>query len=359
MPLSRKSLAEIRARIVGDFELTGNNNAAVPGTLEFALANALAGESHAAHGVINYYAEQLFDISAEDEFLLRRAAPYGLALIAAVAATGTATFTGTNATVVTAGSELQASDGQLYTTDADGTIVAGTVDIAVTAVTLGVIGNQDAATVLTFTTPITNIDSTATVDGSGLTGGADQEKMSRFAERFGERKKTPPAGGNQNDYIAWAKQASVDISRVWVYSHENAARATVYGAVLVYIMADDLANPVPDAALKAVVQAYIDQPGVRPIGAKDVSVQAPTSKPLNLTFTALDANTTVVQQAIEAEIADLLKREAAPGGTVLLSHIREAISLAAGENDYTLTVPSADVTALSTEIAVPGTVTWP
>lgn len=358
MPLNRLTLKQTRQRIVGDFELAGNANAELPGTLEFAVANALAAESHAAHGAIDFFSKQLFDISAEDEFILRRAKPYGLSLIAAVAATGTATFTGTDTTVIPAGSELKANDGQLYTTDADGTIVAGTVDIAITASAAGAAGNQDAAANLTFTSPVPGIDSTAAVDGSGLVGGANQEDMERFKARFAERKQTPPAGGNSDDYIAWAKQASVDITRVWVYPHEDAARATVYGAVLVYIMADDLANPVPDAALQTTVQNYIDLPGIRPIGAKNVDVEAPTAKPLDITFTNLDPNTAAVQAAIEAEIADMLKREAEPGGTILLSHIREAISIAAGENDYTINL-SADFTTLATEIAVPGAITWP
>ena len=62
--------------------------------------------------------------------------------------------------------------------------------------------------------------------------------------------------------------------------------------------------------------------------------------------------------AIEAEIIDLLRREAVPGGTVLLSHLREAISIAAGEADHALTIPAANVTHATGELAVLGTITW-
>ncbi|MDX9862130.1 MAG: hypothetical protein RBS99_14555, partial [Rhodospirillales bacterium] len=62
--------------------------------------------------------------------------------------------------------------------------------------------------------------------------------------------------------------------------------------------------------------------------------------------------------AIEAEIRDLLRREAEPGGTILLSHIREAISIAAGEYDHALAAPAADLAHDTGEIAVFGGITW-
>lgn len=358
MPLNRPSLQALRDRITADFELHSSGNPHLRGSLEFALANALVGVSHTLHGAIEFNARQLFDISAEDEFILRRAAPFGLTLIAAVAATGTATITGTDTTVIPAGTELQAPDTQIYTTDTLATITGGTATLAITSSASGAVGNQLAGVKLALTTPIAGAASEATIDVGGLTGGADQESIERFKQRFAERKKAPPRGGSNDDYIAWAKQAAVDVTRVWVYRHEDIIRATVWGAVLVYIVADELPSPIPDAGLLATVQTYIDQTHIRPIGAKDVVVAAPIAKPLNITFSALTPNTTVVQQAIEAELADMLKREAEPGGTILLSHIREAISIAAGEDDYTIDL-SANFTTLATEIAVPGTLTWP
>lgn len=359
MPLNRPSLRTLRDRINADFELHTSGNPHLRGSLEFALANGLVGVSHTLHGAIEFNAKQLFDVSAEDEYLLRRAGPFGLTLIDAVAATGTATITGNNTTVIPVGTELKAPDEQLYTTDAAVTITGGTATLSLTAVTAGAIGNQLAGIKLVLTTPVAGVASEATVTAGGLAGGADKETMARFRERFAARKKSPPRGGSSDDYKAWARAASVNVTRVWVYPHENAARATVYGAVLIYIVADELPSPIPDAGLLATVQTYIDQPHIRPIGAKNVVVAAPAGKPLNMTFTTLDPNNTVVRQAIQAEIADLLKREAEPGGTILLSHIREAISIASGENDYTLTVPGADFTTTGTEIAVPGVITWP
>jgi uncharacterized phage protein gp47/JayE len=89
-----------------------------------------------------------------------------------------------------------------------------------------------------------------------------------------------------------------------------------------------------------------------------VTVVAPVAVPLDLTITGLTPDTAAVRAAIEAEIIDLLRREAVPGGTILLSHLREAISIAAGEADHALTIPAANVTHATGELAVLGTITW-
>ena len=68
--------------------------------------------------------------------------------------------------------------------------------------------------------------------------------------------------------------------------------------------------------------------------------------------------TQAVQDAIEAELADLIRREAEPGGTLLVSHIREAISTSAGETDHELTTPLMDVTVQAAQITTLGTVTF-
>ena len=62
--------------------------------------------------------------------------------------------------------------------------------------------------------------------------------------------------------------------------------------------------------------------------------------------------------AVEAELADLIRRESEPGGTLLVSHIREAISTSAGETDHVLTSPTADVVEQATEIATYGMTTF-
>ncbi len=59
-----------------------------------------------------------------------------------------------------------------------------------------------------------------------------------------------------------------------------------------------------------------------------------------------------------AELADLLVREAEPGGTLKLDQIRTAIGVGMGGGDYVLTSPAADVVYGSTEVGTLGAPVW-
>lgn len=162
-------------------------------------------------------------------------------------------------------------------------------------------------------------------------------------------------GGNYKDYIVWAKEVP-GVTRAWVYPlHLGLGTVGV-----TFVLDDHPESIIPGEDKVEEVQAYIDER--RPVTA-ELLVFAPTPKPLDLTLSATP-NTTAVRNAIEAEIVDLITREAAPGGafgvtgTIALSHINEAISLAEGESDHSLTSPSADVTVDTGEIIVPGAITW-
>ena len=121
-------------------------------------------------------------------------------------------------------------------------------------------------------------------------------------------------------------------------------------------MTDDATDDgIPTAAVVASVQAYID--ARRPVTA-DVDALAPTAQALDFEIQNLVPMTQAVQTEIEAELADLIRRETEPGGTLLLSHIRQAISLAAGETDHTLIAPTSNVTVAAAEITTLGDITF-
>ena len=80
--------------------------------------------------------------------------------------------------------------------------------------------------------------------------------------------------------------------------------------------------------------------------------------PLAVTISNLLPNTAAVRSAIAAQLADLIRREALPGGTLYLSHLREAISAAAGETNHVLVNPVADVVAATGAIVTPGVVSF-
>lgn len=349
MALQRQSVQQLKERIRADIKsrLTGVDPSLAK-SVAGALADTLAGAVHGLYGAIAREARQILPDTAEAEDLARHASLYQFAATAATPATGNVTFTGTNGTVIPAGSELQRADGALYTTGADATIASGTATAAVTASAAGAAGNALVGATLTLTSPIGGVNSTATVASGGIAGGTDTETEDSLRARLQARLSEVPQGGAKPDYVRWALEVA-GVTRAWCFPLEGGA-----GTVYLRFARDNDASIIPDAGEVAAVQAYIDER--RPATAV-FTAAAPTAVALNLTI-ALTPNTVAVQTAVTAELTDLIRREAYPGATLLLSHIREAISIAAGENNHVLTAPAADVVYTSSQIGTLGVITW-
>ena len=112
---------------------------------------------------------------------------------------------------------------------------------------------------------------------------------------------------------------------------------------------------IPDSQTLQAVKDHIEE--VRPVTAK-VTVLAPTSKPVNFTISYLYPDTEAIRAQIRAALSELIIREVSPGGELLISHIRAAISSATGEEDHILASPTADVTSQPGELLVMGEITW-
>jgi len=314
------------------------------------LARVLAGAAHGLYGYIDWLSRQILPDTSESEWLERHASLWlREGRKPAAESTGEVSFTGVSGSVVPSGTVLTTAAGVQVATTAEVTLTAGTASAAAAAVDAGASGNLVAGAPLSLVSPITGVQSTATVASGGLTGGANIEDDEALRARVIARIQQPPQGGCAYDYEAWTLQVE-GVTRAWVYPQELGL-----GTVTVRFVRDDDSSLIPDAAEVATVQAYID--ALRPVTAQ-VTVVAPTAVPLNITITDLTPDTAAVRAAIEAEIIDLLRREAVPGGTILLSHLREAISIAAGESDHVLTSPVANVTHATGELAVLGTITW-
>ncbi|KAB7624313.1 baseplate J/gp47 family protein [Alkalilimnicola sp. S0819] len=351
MPFARPTIQQLIERHRADMQSRlPDANPWLRRNLLEVLAYVNAGAAHSLHGHLAWNAKQLFPDTCDADQLTRFGDFYEEPRKAAAAATGNVDFTGTDGAVIPAGTELQGQGELLYTTDAEATISSDTASLVVTAAEAGVDGNQSAGAELTLVTAIAGVDSTATVGADGLGGGADIEPIDDWRDRIIERMSVPPQGGAAHDYVKWAK-AVAGVTRAWSYSNESGI-----GTVTVRFMMDDNGSDgIPQAADVQIVQDHLD--GLRPVGMKDLYVVAPIAVPLNLTI-KLSPNTTTVQQAAEAELADMLRREGQPGVTIKISHLREAISVAAGEADHDLTSHSADITHSTGEIPVLGTITW-
>lgn len=349
MPFNRPTLQEIISRTETDIASRLGLGPLLARSTLSVIARVLAGAAHHLFGYLDWIARQIMPDTAELEFLERWASIWGIQRKAASFAVGNVTFTGTNGTVIPAGTRLQRSDGAQYDTTADVTVASGTATVSVTAVTAGAAGNAAAAVGLTTVSPLSGVNSGVTVASGGLTAGADTESDTSLRARLLDRIRQAPQGGASFDYTKWALQVA-GITRAWVYPNYLGA-----GTVGVAVVTDDaVGGPIPSAPVVASVQSYIDN--LRPVTAQ-VTVFAPVAKPLNLTI-ALTPNSTTVRTAVAAELSDLLRRDAVPGGTILLSRIREAVSIAAGESDNTVTNPTANFTCATGELATLGTITW-
>lgn len=353
----RPTFTEIQANVESDIDarLDGTDPRLRRSVLN-TIAYVVAGLAHSLYGFIDFVSKQIFVDTATSTYLDRHGVIWGVERLQAVQAKGNVTFTGTNGTLIPAGTELQRSDLALYTTDVDGTIATGTATVAVTAEDPGENGNTEAGSEFTFVAPITNVDSIATVAVGGLEGGLDIEDDDSYLERILLKIQQPPQGGSETDYKIWALESNNAVTNVWVYPLEDGP-----GTVTVRFMAyGSTETGVPDSELIDIVQEYIDTK--KPVTAT-VNVEAPTTQTLNFTFTSITILPGYVladvKDAVEANLADMLRRDAAPGATIYKNKIIENVLATPGVDNAVITVPAGDTASDPGEITIMGTVTWP
>lgn len=343
---SRPTLAELVTRTRADLVSRLSADDILRRADADVYARVLAGLAHGLYGYVDYLANQIIYDTAEAEFLARWASIWGVTRKPAAAATGSVTFAVSAGAVIQAGTLLQALDGVQYQTTADATVSAPTATAPVAALVAAAAGNRSTGQTMTLVSPVAGVQSSATA--GDLVGGADLESDDDLRARLIDRIQQPPHGGDAHDYVTWALEVS-GVTRAWCFPLELGE-----GTVTVRFVRDDDASPIPDVGEVAAVQAYID--ARRPVTAA-VTVVAPVAVSLDFSI-AVAPNTTAVKDAVQAELSDLIAREAKPGGTIYLSHIRAAISAATGEDNYTMSAPSADVTNTAGNMTTLGTITW-
>lgn len=333
--LVERTLADTLSRLT-DAEQLRRSDARV-------YARVLAGASHELHGHLQWIAQQVIYDTADAEFLERWASLWAITRKPAEFASGVLAATG--AGTVPQGTLYRRADGAEFEVTASTVVPA---DVPVQAVVAGAAGNTAAGEPLSLMTPIAGVNTVASVSAAGLVNGSDVEDDASLRARFLARIRRPPNGGSADDYVMWALEVP-GVTRAWVFPQELGP-----GTVTVRFVRDGDTPIFPDAGEVAAVQAHLED--VRPVTAQ-VYTFAPTAVPLDFSI-ELTPDTPEVRAAVQASLQDLLTREAAPGATILLSHIREAISIAAGETDHVLTVPSANVVHTSAQMASMGAITW-
>jgi len=347
MPFNRPTITGIIDRVFSDLvSRLGISGALLRRSVLGVLAKAVGGASHMLHGHLDWIAKQAI-IDTADEWLPRWAAIWGIQRKPAEFATGSVSLDAfQNGVIVPAGSILRRADGIEYVTQADVSSSLGIVSINVICSTAGGVGNADDGTQLTLIRPVAGISSTGT---SGvIRNGTDIESDSSLLERLLARIQRPPHGGAAHDYVSWAREVP-GVTRAWVYPLMFGG-----GTVGVSFVRDFDSNIFPGIDEIAAVQAHIDS--LKPATA---TVVVFANEPMLVDSSVrVHPNTQDVQDAVRAELIDFLKREAAPGGTIFLSRIREAISAAEGEFSHDLILPASNVIPVAHALPVFGSVVF-
>jgi uncharacterized phage protein gp47/JayE len=351
MPFARPSLTELIDRVSSDIasRLVVVDGAVLRRSLIGILGRTEAGAVHLLYGYLDWISRQCIPDTAESEYLERWAAIWGITRKPATFAVGQVGAVAAAPATLFAGTVYQRSDGMQYTTVADQDIPTGTTPIDLIATVAGTAANTPAGVALGLLSPVASVQASALTLGQGIRSGTDSESDEELLARLLQRIQQPPQGGAESDYVRWAMEVP-GVTRVWVYPNQLGA-----GTVLVLFVTDnDPAGPIPDQATIDEVQAHIDS--VKPVTA-EVFVDAPIPHVVNFTI-KLQPNNATVRGTVTAELTDLLLREAEPNGTLYISHVREAVSIAAGEVNSEVVIPAADVVLTGGEMAIMGTITF-
>jgi uncharacterized phage protein gp47/JayE len=331
----------------------GFGSGSVPArSIEYVLSFVIARVARGLYAYQTWAQRQVMPDTAEDLYFWRFAAKFGITQKPATPWEGTYTFTGTGTSAVPDNTELQRADGQLYNTvgaAAIGDTAPGEVTVTIVAQEASAASSCDDGQTLSLAGALTGVDTDGTVV-STLTSGSDVETKDEALPRLLYRLANPPRGGGPGDYVRWALEVP-GVTRAWEFPLLEGPNS-----VSVAFARDDDADPVPGSGARATVLAYLQSKA--PVTV-DVRVITLVAAPLNLVFSALSPNTSGQGDAIKASVTELLLREGAPGGTLALSRLDEAISESTGEISHTLSSPSAGITWTTAQLPVMGTITRP
>jgi len=253
------------------------------------------------------------------------------------------------------------------TTPATGTITATEIYSfsPIQAQNFGVIQNSGSGSSFTLVTPILNVDDLAIATFDGITGGLDIENDDNYRIRIIERTSNFTAPFTNSGLKVFIKQFISGITRIWVNDATPAA-----GSVEIYFVNDNDANIIPTSQQVLSVKTLIISgnnltSGIKPAEMPDSSVYvlAPTSVPVDFTFTSLSPNTIEMQNAITNSLNDFFRSDQVVlSQDVLENEYTNAIFNTLDSNGnvpaFILSIPSGDISINSGELATLGTITF-
>jgi uncharacterized phage protein gp47/JayE len=287
---------------------------------------------------------------------------FGFSKQAGSTSAGTVIFSRNVATVdavtIEIGTIVSTPSGLQFVTTAAGTIASGNTDsgsVTVEANDVGSAYNVPAHAISVVTTPVVGVD---TVDNAtATTGGADEESDNAFLQRF--REYILGLGrGTTWGLVAGAKSVE-GVRSASVLEHFPPV--TGYYNATVYI--DDGAGNAPAELIAAVEDVlYGDgttsNPGYKPAGI-NIRVLAPTLVTTDVTVELTDTAEVArdyITATVESVISDYINNLTI-GQDVIVSEIVQRVMEVQGVYDVVVSLPSANVSVGSTQVARTGTIT--
>lgn len=345
----------VRTRNSMNAEMPGTDAWIWPNNL-YVISKVFAGSIYELFLRLEYVAKQIFAATADGDYLDAHGFEYGITRKAASPAFGSTVATGTPGSVIAAGLSLTRSDGRTYTVQIETMIPStGSAVVPIIDTEPGIKGNCQQGTPLQFGAPPSGVTAETYVSAAGIGQGANIETDESYRARVLERKRKPPQGGAEHDYIAWAKQLP-GVTRVFVRGN-----AFGPGTVGVWFTMDETYDyGIPQPADVAAVQAHLDL--LKPVTAR-VFVQAPVAECIDIIVTGISPDTLEVRTAAADELVAAVRRLGSvsiPGALVTIhrSWLWQAVANAAGEAYHVIEAPGTDIVAPVGSIPVVRKVTF-
>jgi len=342
----------IKAEMLADLQVKGVDVDHREGSYANTLVSVAAYQLYKLYQLFPSLLSMAFPDEDAGEYIDKNAAQLGMTRAPGKKATATIKFTGTDGTVIPAGTALYAPESGLqYLTTGDTMIIGGMAEATAEAAEIGSDYNLPAGYI---TSMYVNVAGVVTVTNStAAAGGVNEESDADFYARYHDRRTLPITSGNKNHYITWATETTgVSYANCLPLWNGN-------GTVKVVIAGDDR-GPV-DEVIRSACAAHIEDE--RPIGATVTVVSvAEREIPVTAKVTLASGYTTEqVGDQVEAAINELLKKQ--PFGeesTIPFSRMLACLLQCPGVADYsTFTVDggTAAITLKAEDAAVVGTIT--
>lgn len=328
MAWTSPTLSELISRVESDLNTKFFGTAAtLRRSVLKVLARVWAGVVYPLHLFLFWIYAQAFAHLADGDQLDRHGQEIGVFRKPATFANGLVIFHGTTGVVIPQGTLIQTvSDRVEYQTTQDVTLTGPTL-VSVTAIVVGSAGNQESGVPLELVSPIVGVDTVCT--SGAISEGAEIEGDEEYRARILYKKRNPPQGGADADYVIWATSVS-PVTDCWVFPQFPEANS-----VTLRVANYNATPPVLSPSEVQDVVDYVTDRSRRPVTA-DVRVASVQVSAIVVRAQIRPYNTATMA-ATDTELRDLFSARAksqgepgTPGTTIARSQVQNAISSATG-----------------------------